>query len=281
MGAVYRAARVEDGAIMALKLVSDEYADDPKFMQRFEREGRLAAGLKHPHLVEVHEAGTWEGVPYLAMTFVEGIDLACVIASQGALHPATAARIVTQIGSALDAVHADGLVHRDVKPSNVLLERKPAGVHAYLSDFGLSKHVDSASGLTRTGHWVGTIDYAAPEQLQAADTDARTDVYGLGCVLYEALTGVIPYPAKRDVDKVIARISAPPPSVTEHGSVRREFDSVIRGAMAVRPDERFQTAGELAQAASAAAQTAGPEPAEPIRFQSRVPPMESDAPTAA
>ncbi len=281
MGVVYRAVCIEDGATVALKLISEAHAADPKFVRRFERESRLASRLRHQHVVEVHEAGICEGVPFLAMTLIEGIDLEYVIATQGALHPATAARIVTQIGSALDAAHAEGLVHRDVKPGNVLLERGANGIHAYLGDFGLSKHVDSASGLTRTGHWVGTIDYAAPEQLQAADTDARTDVYGLGCVLYEALTGGPPYSAKRDVDKVMARISGPPDSVTEHSGAPAGFDPVIRAAVAVRPEDRYESAGELARAASAAAATAGAEPTEPIRFPTRPRSVDSDAPTRA
>ena len=281
MGAVYGAVRVDDGTPVALKLVIGGLADEPRFVARFEREGRLAAGLSHPHLVEVFEAGTAEGVPFLAMAQVRGVDLDYVLETDGAMHPVTAARIVSEIASALDAAHAEGLVHRDVKPGNILLEDRGGVPHAYLADFGLSRHVDSTSGLTKTGHWIGTIDYASPEQLMASPVDARTDVYALGCVLYKALTGEVPYPHERDVDKVMAHSKGQPPPASEHGdAVPTEFDEVIAQAMASDPDDRWQSAGALGRAAVEAAAQAGPEPTPPIRFPSTPGEVDSDAPTA-
>src|SRR5262245_9232527 len=140
MGTVYSACAADGGGQVALKLILSELAGDARFLARFEREGRLAAGLEHPHLVTVHDAGTFEGTPFLAMDFVEGIDLDYAIGFQGALHPVTAARVIDQIGSGLDAAHEVGLVHRDVKPGNIMLEDRDEGAHAYLADFGLSRH---------------------------------------------------------------------------------------------------------------------------------------------
>lgn len=282
MGAVYSASRLEDGTPVALKLVLGEHSEETRFLARFEREGRLAVGLTHPHLVEVYEAGTWEGAPFMAMALIDGIDLDYVLGTQGAVHPVTAARIVAETASALDAAHAKGLVHRDIKPGNILLGSQGGTPHAYLVDFGLSRHVDSTSGLTKTGHWVGTIDYAAPEQLMAAPVDARTDVYALGCVLHKALTGTVPYPHERDVDKVMAHASGKPPAASELvDKVPPELDEVIRRAMSSRPEDRFQTAGELGRAAEEAAASAGAEPDQPIRFPaSGAADVDSDAPTA-
>jgi serine/threonine protein kinase len=281
MGAVYAATRVSDGAPVALKLVLSEHASNTRFLRRFEREGRLASMLEHPHLVRVHEARREGEVAFMAMDFVEGIDLHGALAEAGPLHPVTAAGIVAQVGSALDAAHAEGLVHRDVKPGNVLLERREQGPHAYLTDFGLSRHADSKSGITGTGQWVGTVSYAAPEQVQAAEVDGRTDVYALGCVLHEMLSGQVPYPRDREVDKLIAHVTEPPPRVTDRAEdVPEGFDAVVRTAMAKSPEERFQTAGELARAAREAAREAGPEPPDPIPFPSARPGVDSDAPTA-
>jgi serine/threonine-protein kinase len=281
MGAVYRARRLSDEAPVALKIVLDEHARNARFLARFEREGRLASQLTHPHLVPLYEAGTEDGTPFLAMAFVDGVDLYAALVERERLHPVTVGRIVSQVGSALDAAHAQGLVHRDVKPGNVLLERRVDGVHAYLTDFGLSKHVASTSGITGTGQWVGTVDYAAPEQVQAEDTDARTDVYALGCVLYRALTGSVPYPRERDVDKLLAHLTGPPPRVTGAVTgVPAAFDAVVEKAMATRPQDRFQSAGELGQAALDAARKAGPEPADPVPFPAAQRAVDSDAPTA-
>ena len=281
MGVVYRAVRLADRKSVALKVVSAERAADARFRRRFEREGRLAAGLDHPHLVPLYDVGVRDGTPYLAMAFIDGVDLETLLAERGPLHPRFAAAVISQVASALDAAHATGLVHRDVKPGNVLLQPRQDGVHAYLTDFGLAKQVDSQSGLTRTGHWVGTLDYAAPEQFQAEATDHRTDVYALGCVLHETLAGSIPYPRSRDVDKMTAHIAGPPPPASEvNPAVPEAFDAVVRKAMARLPDDRYQSAGQLARAALEAAQGSGQGPADPIGLTPRSHPVDSDAPTA-
>ena len=172
--------------------------------------------------------------------------------------------MIEQVASALDAAHAEGLFHRDVKPANILLEGPSADGTAYLTDFGLSKHVLSTSGLTRADQWVGTIDYVAPEQLQAMDVDHRVDVYALGCVLYETLTGQVPFSRARDVQKMIAHISETPPAVSELRPGAEAFDGVVRRALAKSPAERYPSAGELARAAAeAAARTPDPDGREP------------------
>ena len=174
-------------------------------------------------------------------------------------------------------------MHRDVKPANVLLERRGGSAHAYLTDFGLSKHRSSQSGLTRTGHWVGTVDYAAPEQVQAGEVDARTDVYALGCMLHELLTGGVPFPRSRDVSKLMAHVADPPPRVTDSDfGLPGGLDDVVLRALAKRPEDRFAAAGELARAAVAAAEPAGP-PAEPLLPETAPPEPKADpgAPTVA
>ncbi len=281
MGAVLRATRLSDGAPVALKLVLGERSAEVSFKSRFEREGRLASSFDNPHLVPVLEVGSHDETPFLAMAYVDGVDLEAVLATSGALHPVTAANVVAQVADGLDELHAAGLVHRDVKPGNVLLEDRPEGVHALLTDFGLSKHVDSMSGLTKTGQWVGTTDYAAPEQVQARETGPHTDVYALGCVLCEVLTGVVPYPHEREVDRLMAHVIGTPPDVTGRApDVPEAFDEVVATAMAQVPADRYPSAGALGRAAQAAAESAGPEPSEPISFPAERPSVDSDAPTA-
>jgi serine/threonine protein kinase len=251
MGAVYRASAPETGRRVALKVIGSGMADDVAFRRRFEREVRLAAQLDHPHVVPLLDSGEHEGTLFMASRLIEGRSLQQIL-MRGPLSLGGAARVTEQIASALDAAHALGLLHRDVKPGNVLLEGEPEDGNAYLTDFGLSKHVASTSGLTRAGSWVGTVDYAAPEQLQAMDCDHRVDVYALGCVLYESLTGDIPFPRARDVQKMIAHISEPPPSVSALRPEAAGFDEVVARAMAKQPDDRYGSAGELGAAAIAA-----------------------------
>jgi serine/threonine protein kinase len=252
MGVVYQARDLEGDCDVALKVIGSAMADDVSFRARFEREARLAAELDHPHVVPLLDSGEHEGTLFMASRLIEGRSLQQIL-MRGPLSPRGAARVIEQIASALDAAHALGLLHRDVKPGNVLLEGEPEDGDAYLTDFGLSKHVTSTSGLTRAGSWVGTVDYAAPEQLQAMDCDHRVDVYALGCVLYEALTGEVPFPKARDVQKMIAHISEPPPVVSVLRPEARAFDEVVTRAMAKLPDDRYGSAGELGGAAAAAA----------------------------
>ncbi len=257
MGVVYRATRLDSEGVVALKLITADLADDPVFAARFRRERRLAAGLAHPHVIPVHEAGDEDGILYLAMKLVDGVDLQAVIAAGGGLHPRHAAEVVGQVASALEAAHSRGLVHRDVKSANVMIEARPGGAHAYLTDFGLSKDVASQSGLTRPGQWVGTMEYASPEQLLAEPVDARTDVYSLGAVLYEALSGQVPFPRPRDVDVFMAHIGEPPPRPSERSArVPAAFDEVVARAMAKTSGERYPSARELADAVREAGRAA-------------------------
>src|SRR4051795_9376455 len=252
MGVVYRAEQLALGRQVALKVISPELAEDPGFRERFKHESRIAASIDHPNVIAVHEAGEVDGLLFLSMRYVEGTDLRELIRDTGRVPTARAARIVMQVAAALDAAHARGLVHRDVKPANVLIAAGDAD-HAFLTDFGLTKHLESASGLTNTGQWVGTADYVAPEQIQGAPIDARTDVYALGCMLFQMLTGEVPFPRDSQVAKIYAHLSEPPPHL-DYASLGlpAELNDVVRRAMAKAPADRFQSAGDLGRAAQAA-----------------------------
>jgi serine/threonine-protein kinase len=250
MGVVYRATQVSLGRTVAIKLIAEAAADDPAFRARFKREARLAAGIDHPNVIPVYQADEADGRLYIAMRYVEGTDLGALIASRGPLPAEEAAAIVEQVAAALDAAHARELVHRDVKPGNVLVDRTG---HVYLTDFGITKQVASRTGLTLEGGLLGTLDYAAPEQLRGDAVDARTDVYALGCLLFELLTGEVPYRRASEGEKVLAHLAAPPPRPTEaRPDLPVGFDTVVARAMAKEPDARFASAGELARAAHAA-----------------------------
>ncbi len=259
MGEVYLAASERSGQIVALKVLAASVAHDPQFSARFEREARIAHEVDHPHVVKVLESGQYLGRLFMSTTYIEGPDLSAVLALEGRLHPVHAAVIVAQIGDALATAAGDGLVHRDVKPGNIFITAG-AEPHAYLGDFGLSKHVSSTSGLTKTGQWLGTVDYASPEQLQGAPVDQRTDIYALGAVLYRALAGVVPYDLPRDVDKMMAHLSSPPPAFDPETGVPAGFTAVVQRAMAKAPGDRYQNASELGRDALAAAEGAGAPP---------------------
>jgi len=282
MGTVYRAADQRTGRAVALKLVRAEYATDPLFRARFERELRLMRQLSHPNILPVLDAGELDKVLFVAMPVVEGTDLEAVLVEQGSLHPAHAADLIAQVASALDVAGDLGLVHRDVKPGNVLLERRDSNTHAYLGDFGLGKHVASKSGLTSPGTWVGSVDYASPEQIQGQSVDRRTDVYALGAVLYQALTGEVPFPRARDVDKLLAHLSTSPPRPSTAGaSVPQELDTVVARAMAKEPAERYERAGDLAAATQAATAASCESPKQPLLVAQldRTRPIDRGAPT--
>jgi serine/threonine protein kinase len=283
MGHVYLAREPGTARGVALKVLGASVSGDVRFRRRFEREARLAATLDHPHVVPIYRSGEEDGTLFLTMRYVDGPDLRTVIAEHGPLHPGDAALIVSQVGAALDAAAAAGLVHRDVKPGNVFVQADGGRPHAYLGDFGLSKAMASTSGLTRTGFFVGTIDYASPEQLQAEPVDHRTDVYALGALLYKALTGSVPFPRERDVDKMIAQVTEPPPSPSElTPGVPAALDAVVRRAMSKRPAERYESAGELGSAAVAAAEVAGDPPPWPSSEATLpLPSADPDAPTTA
>src|SRR4051812_48842437 len=257
MGVVYLAEQVRLRRYVALKLIVPELAEDEEFRRRFERESQMAASLDHPNVIPVYEAGEADGALFISMRYVEGYDLRAIIRSAGRLEPSRAARLVAQLGDALDAAHARGLVHRDVKPANVLVAGELGGAseHAYLTDFGLTKHVSSQSGITHTGQWVGTLDYVAPEQISGGPLDARVDVYSLGCVLFEALTARVPYPRDSDVAKMYAHLNEPPARVSQLAPrAGAAFDPVVDRALAKQPDQRYPSTGDLGRAAMAAAQ---------------------------
>jgi predicted Ser/Thr protein kinase len=252
MGVVYLATDRRLGRRVALKVIVPGLAADPQFRERFEREARVAATLEHPHVVPVYEAGEHEGSLFIAMRFIDGRDLGTEVREHGPLAPRRLARLIVQVAGALDAAHRAGVVHRDVKPANILLTGAGDDEHAYLTDFGLTREAASESGLTVTGQWVGTVDYAAPEQILGEPTDARSDVYALGCTVFHALTGQPPYqgvPAAR----LYAHMNNPPPSACEsRAGLYPEVDVAIGRAMAKDPGERFQSAGDFARALEAA-----------------------------
>jgi YVTN family beta-propeller protein len=252
MGVVYRATQVGLDRVVALKVIADELADNLDFRGRFEAEAQLAAAIDHPHVVPIYEAGEVDGVLYLAMRYVEGTDLRALAEAEDGLAPERAVRLTWQVAAALDAAHRRGLVHRDVKPPNVLIAQE-GDEHAYLTDFGLTKQAGMASGFTRTGLFVGTPDFAAPEQIRGEHADARTDVYALGAVLFHALTARTPFPRDSELAKMYAHLNDPPPAASQFApAVGPELDGVIGTAMAKEPAERYASAGDLARAAWAA-----------------------------
>jgi serine/threonine protein kinase len=246
---VYRAEHVRLGRPAALKLLSPGLGE-ADFSDRFLRESQLAASLDHPSIVPVYDAGEDDGLLWIAMACVEGTDLKTLIREEGALPLRRALFILGQIASALDAAHARGLVHRDVKPANILVGPED---RAYLSDFGAVKELASA-GMTRTGSFVGTIEYCAPEQIEGGDVDARTDVYALACVLYETLTGTPPFHRPSEVAVLNAHLHAQPPRLTKaKPGLPHELEHVIEKALSKSPLDRQATPGELIAAAHAAA----------------------------
>jgi serine/threonine protein kinase len=272
MGAVY-AATGAAGEPLAVKLVNPELLADVVARARFEREVRLAATLRHPNVVGVHGGGTDGERPYLVMDRVKGTDVEALVAERGPLHPVWAAEVVAQVGAALDAAHALELMHRDVKPQNVLLAAGTDSPLALLSDFGLARHEASMSGLTATGQFVGSVDFASPEQLQGEPVDARTDVYALGCVLAYVLTGSVPFPRAREVDKLMAHVMEPPPVPSEMvPGLPADVDRVVARAMAKDPGERHPSAGELGSELRAAVAGCPPPPPWDLPVRREPPP---------
>ncbi len=260
MGVIYQATQLTLQRTVALKLVAPELAYEESFRERFKREAQLAASLDHPNILPVYEAGEIDGQLFLAMRFVVGTDLDSLIRRERALAPERAIRIIEQVAAALDAAHGRGLVHRDVKPGNILIAEEYGEERAYLTDFGLTKSTATAANLTRTGQMVGTLDYVAPEQVQGGTVDGRVDTYALACVLYQAVTGAIPFDRPSDVAKMMAHVMDPPPSAAAVApTVSPELDAVIRRGMAKKPEDRYGSSGEFARAArAAAAVAAGP-----------------------
>jgi serine/threonine protein kinase len=237
IGILYRARQVRLDRPVALKLVEPELARDPVIRERLRREARTVAALEHPNVAPLYEAGEQDGTVYIVTRWVEGADLGTLILGEGPLGPGRAARIAAQIAAALEVAHEKGLVHRDVKPSNVIVTHED---HVYLTDLGLAKRAGTAPGLTAVDQMLGTVDYVAPELIEGSEPDARSDVYSLGCVLFEMLTGEPPFAdEKGGMAKMWAQVNAEPPSLRKRrGDVPSALEDVMRRAMAKAPEAR-------------------------------------------
>jgi serine/threonine protein kinase len=256
MGVVYRAEHLNLQRRAAIKIIAPDLAESEGFRERFTREARIAAALQHPNIVTVYDAGEVDGLLYLAMQYIEGEDLAGVLQRERRLRPYRAIDVCRQVASALDAAHAMGLIHRDVKPANVLIE----GRTAFLTDFGLTKRLEGTHAqLTRAGDVVGTIHYVAPEQIEGRRVSARSDVYSLGCLLYHCLSGQVPFALETDVAVIYAHLSEEAPRLS---SLRPELpeglDAVMAKALDKSPDRRFPSCGDMISAARAVIDAAGP-----------------------
>src|SRR5947208_4636816 len=237
MGVVYLAEHLRLKRKAALKVLAPELAGDERFRSRFLVEAELAASLDHPNIVTVFDAGEADGLLYIAMRLVEGTDLKTLIEREGPLALDRTASIIAQVASALDAAHTKGLIHRDVKPANVLIGGTD---HAYLTDFGLTKRPDQTTGLTKTGQFMGSVDYAAPEQFEGKPLDARTDVYSLACVTYECLTGEVPFRRHQEAAVTYAHLRDAPPNPTARpADLPHAVDAVLVRGMGKKPDDRF------------------------------------------
>ena len=258
MGVVYRATQLALERTVAIKLIATERAQDPVFRERFRRESLLAASIEHVNVIPVYEAGEDDSLLFIAMRLVEGTDLGRLLEGGGALEPARAVRLIEQLAGALDAAHARGLMHRDVKPANVLLTLdRPE--HLYLTDFGVAKSIGEGggagqgNGLTAADGWAGTLDYLAPEQIRGEEVGAGVDIYALAGLLYHCLTGEVPFPRDSEAAKLWAHVNAAPPAPSRvRPGLPAAVDKVIARGMAKDPAERFQTAGELARACARA-----------------------------
>ena len=260
MGVVYLAEQLGPRRQVALKLLLDPATASEAFRERFLRESELAAAIDHPNVLPVYDAGETDGVLWIAMRYVDGIDLAALLEREGPLAAEQALAVCGQVAGALDAAHARGLVHRDVKPANILLAVEDGTVvHAYLADFGLTRRVGGARGLTASGQVLGTIDYVAPEQVEGGPVDGRADQYALGCVLFECLTGEVPFRRDGELAVLWAHVHDPPPRIGEHRlDLPVALDDVIGRALAKAPGDRYPSCGALAAAAQAALAGAAP-----------------------
>jgi serine/threonine-protein kinase len=255
MGVVYRAQHLNLQRRAAIKIIAPDLAESEGFRERFTREARIAAALQHPNIVTVYDAGEVDGMLYLAMQFIRGEDLSGILRRDGRLRPYRAIDVCRQVASALDAAHAMGLIHRDVKPANVLIE----GRNAFLTDFGLTKQAGTNAQLTRAGDMVGTIHYVAPEQIEGRRVSARSDVYALGCLLYHCLSGQVPFAHETDVAVIYAHLSEQPPKLSElRPELPDGLDAVMAKALDKSPDRRFPSCGDMISAARAVIDAAGP-----------------------
>ncbi|AMW08492.1 serine/threonine protein kinase [Streptomyces qaidamensis] len=272
MAVVYRARDLRLERTVALKLLAPELARNDTFRRRFTHESRAAAAIDHPHIVPVFEAGETDGVLYIAMRYVAGSDLRHVLDREGPMPPVTAVRVAAQVASALDAAHDHGLVHRDVKPGNILVSRGTDSdhpEHVYLTDFGLTKKSLSLTGFTTVGQFVGTLDYVSPEQISGKPVDARCDVYGFACVVFETLAGHPPFLRDDDMALLWAhQYDEPPPLTEDRPDLDPRVDPVFAQALAKSPDDRYPSC--LAFVAALRAATTGGRKGGATRQPTRV-----------
>ena len=277
--AVFRARDERLGRVVALKLL----AGDEGVRQRFTREARAVAAVDHPHIIPVYEAGEAAGVLFIAMRFVAGDDLRVVVRREGSLRPRRAVAFISPVASALDAAHDVGLVHRDVKPANMLVDVGPGRPeHVYLSDFGLARGISSVGGPTRAGQFLGTPDYAAPEQISGRPVDGRADQYALACVAYTLLSGSLPFEREEPMAALYAHLFAPPPQLT---SVRPDLpaavDQVLARALAKAPEDRYGSCGAFADALRDALDVEPYDSSGPVRPPTRASAVASATPAAS
>ncbi|MGH3772441.1 MAG: protein kinase domain-containing protein [Pseudonocardiaceae bacterium] len=276
-GVVYLAEDVQLRRKVALKVLAPTLVDGELFRKRFDRESHNAANLDHPNIIPVYTAGEAEGALYIAMRYVSGGDLRELLEATGPLSLQQASAMIAAVAEALDAVHAHGMVHRDVKPANILIDGRGGQEHYYLSDFGISKIASLGGSLTSTGQIVGTIDYISPEQVQAKPVDGRADLYALGCVLYHCLTGTVPFPREDLAALMWAHVHETPPPVTAlRPDLPPHIDHIVASTMAKQPQDRYPTCRELALALHALA-------ADPATLATSgkvvpAPPLDSPAP---
>jgi serine/threonine-protein kinase len=292
IGTVYLADETATGARAALKVLLPELATQDAFRRRFLRESRYARSVDHPGVVRVRDAGEADGLLYIAMDYVAGRDLHTLLSLEGPVGAERALRILTQVALALDAVHSAGIIHRDVKPANVIVTGSDEAEYGVLTDFGLGKSPSQDSrALTGPREFVGTYYYTAPEQILGLDPDSRADVYSLGCVLYQCLAGEPPFPHELATDVLQAHIDEPPPPVTSQApGLPRTLDAVLATALAKQPASRFASCAELVAAAREAVSpapvaveeargepaAAGPAPPAPARAED-APPVAAEA----
>jgi eukaryotic-like serine/threonine-protein kinase len=260
MSRVYRARDLQLQRIVALKVLAAPLSTDSEYLQRFEREARIAAQLHHPHIVTVYDIGSDDHQHFIAMEYIAGRSVAALLQRHGALAPALVLTIVTAVAAALDTAHRAGAVHRDIKPHNILIDRHGRVI---LTDFGIAQTTENDSRLTRTGVFMGTPEYLSPEQAEARRVDGRSDLYGLAVVAYEMLSGRVPFQGAT-TQLLVAHVQTPPPPLTAVApQLPAALDAVLARGMAKRPEDRFQSGAELAAALTAALQPAGISSAEP------------------
>ncbi|HEY6481221.1 MAG TPA: serine/threonine-protein kinase, partial [Streptosporangiaceae bacterium] len=247
MAVVFRARDERLDRQVALKVLPPPAAAE-ELRERFLREARAAAAIDDPHIIPVYEAGEADGVLFIAMRYVAGGDIGSLLRRRGALPPGRAAAVISSVASALDAAHAAGLVHRDVKPANMLLDARPGRPdHVYLADFGISQVALTSVRLTQSGEFIGTLAYSAPEQIAGETADGRADEYALACAAYELLTGVPPFPRQQLTAMIWAHMSQPPPQLTSRRpDLPPAVDAVLARALAKAPGDRYPSCGEFA-----------------------------------